>query len=173
MAESEDAERVRGDGGPIVVLQAEAVSGWIGAADFEESLMNGGTVETQYDLICAGDDSVKVLNLQGRDMLVLSDSSWGAGFFTVDSAELAILQSFGSDRTDAELVSHLTAQKPAAEICFRMVDAKLRLLVGSDGGNGDMYGYTEHELAPGQKRCDVYASTEGQVLLISNDPARL
>ena len=37
----------------LVVLQATAAAQWQGANDFDNSLMNGGNVETDYDIICS------------------------------------------------------------------------------------------------------------------------
>jgi hypothetical protein len=62
----------------------------------------------------------------------------------------------------------LRALPPAAELDFRMQDAQLRLLVGADTGSGELYGYREHDLSAGSKRCVVHMSAEGQLVLISS-----
>lgn len=43
---------IEGDGGPLVLLQSTVVPMWQGARIFENSVMNGGQLETDYDIIC-------------------------------------------------------------------------------------------------------------------------
>jgi len=49
---SEAQDWIHGDGGPAIVLQGSVVPQWQGASDFDNSLMAGGTVETDYDVMC-------------------------------------------------------------------------------------------------------------------------
>ena len=49
-----------------------------------------------------------------------------------------------------------------------MQDTVLRLLVGADSGNGAMYGFSEINLQPGAKQCDVYFSDEAQIVILKD-----
>ena len=157
---------IQGDGGPMVVLQAAAALQWQGAADFDNSLMGGGTHETDYDVICECEDGVTVIERYGRDMLVLSDSEWAACFAPSTAGDVVIVQWFGSDSSLNELVDRVTATEPSLSSRFRMSDTSLRLLVGADTGNGEMYGFSEVEVPPGDKVCEVYYSDEAQVVVL-------
>jgi len=156
---------VQGDGGPLVVLQATAAVHWRGAADYQNSLMAGGTVETDYDVICRCPDGVMVIERYGRDMLVLSDSEW-PGCFVPATGEVVIVQSFGSDRTPRELVDRALLHAPSERLRLTLRDPGLRLLAGADDGQGATYGFSEIEAAPGEKVCEVYTSLEAQVVVL-------
>jgi hypothetical protein len=134
---------IQGDGGPTVVLQASAAARWQGAALFDDSLMSGGSVETDYDAICRCEDGVTVIERYGWDMLVLSDSEWATCF-----------------------VPSKTAAPPSESIRFAVRDSVLRLLVGGDDGDGTMYGFLETQVVPGNKVCEVYYSDEAQVVVL-------
>lgn len=157
---------IRGDGGPTVLLQAGAVPYWQGAADFPNSLMGGGTVETDYDVICACPDGVTRLHRHGRDMLVLSDSEWPAAFVPCAGAECAILQSFGSDSPPEVLAGRLAQTAPQEVLRLVVQDQRLRLLVGADDGQGGSYGQAEALVTPGEKECRVHLAGEGLLVII-------
>ena len=157
---------IQGDGGPAVVLQATAALQWQGASDFANSLMGGGTAETDYDVICRGDEDITVIERYGRDMLTLADSEWAACFAPSDVGEVVVVQGFGSDSELNELVNRLTSAHPTVSLRFRMHDTSLRLLVGADTGDGELYGFSEIEVSSGDKVCEVYYSDEGQVVVL-------
>jgi hypothetical protein len=160
------AKWIHGDGGPAVVLQEGATSAWHGAADFDRSLLQGGDLETDYDVICRCKDGVSVINRHGRDMLVLSDCEWPACFFPTSDASVVLIQWFGSNCTLEELVQRLMAEPPSATMPFRIIDGSLRLLVGADGGHGGKYGYSEVKAQPGDRVCDVRYSEEAQLIVL-------
>lgn len=161
-----DGKCIRGDGGPAVVLQASAALRWTGAGDFKNSLMIGGSGDTDYDVICACADGVTVITRYDRDMLVLSDSEWETCFASAANADVAVVQWFGSDSEVDALIGRLTAAPPSTSARFVMRDATLRLVVGADDGDGAMYGFSEVAIAPGEKVADVYYSAEAQVVVI-------
>ncbi len=161
-----ETEWIGGDGGPSVVLQTTAAAQWQGANDFNNSLMRGGSVETDYDVICACEDGVHVIERYSRDMLVLSDSEWGACFVPSARGEIVLIQWFGSDSELYELVNRLTAASPSETLAFLMRDTTLRLQVGAEDGNCVMYGFSEVEVAPGKKIGDVYYCEEAQVIVL-------
>jgi hypothetical protein len=157
---------IRGDGGPLVVLQQRAVSQWRGAAGFDHSLIRGGSIETDYDAICRCRDGVSVIQRHERDMLVLSDSEWEACFVPSGVGEVVLVQWFGSDSDLNELVRRLRSTRPAATLNFTVRDTTLRLLVGADSGDGQMYGFSKVKVRPGQKVCDVHYSKEAQLAIL-------
>ena len=139
---------------------------WQGAADFDNSLMSGGSVETDYDVICQCEEGVTVIERYDRDMLVLQDDEWAACFAPSDTGKVIVVQWFGSDSELSELVSRLTAAPPSKTETFTVRDTTLRLLVGADDGSGEMYGFSEAEVVPGKRVCEVYYSDEAQVVVL-------
>lgn len=128
--------------------------------------MNGGCIETDYDVICKCTEGVTAIDRYDRTMLVLSDSEWATRFMPAKKGEVILLQWFGSDSEPASLVDRLTASPLNQSFLFKMVDSALRLLVGADDGNGEMYGFVEVEMPPGDKICEVYHSQEAQVIVM-------
>lgn len=159
-------EWIHGDGGPSIVLQSGAVQAWEGAANFANSLMGGGSLETDYDVICACPDGVSVIHRHDRDMLVLSDSEWAACFVHSEDHEMALVQSFGTNDGPAELLRRLLSKAPGEVLQFHALDPVLRLVVGSDSGAGEVYGFAECRIVPGMKVCNVYYSEEGQAVTL-------
>jgi hypothetical protein len=157
---------IRGDGGPLVCLQTSAAQQWRGASDFDNCLMNGGSVETDYDVICRRKDSVTVMKRYDRDMLVLDDSEWDACFVASPKAAAVIVQVYGSDSAPDEIVRRLSARPPTRILQFEMRDTAIRLLVGADNGDGSVWGLREHAVTVGEKACYVYRSEEAQVILL-------
>jgi Immunity protein 21 len=166
MTRKADTDWIQGDGGPAVVLQAAVVAQWQGAANFRNSVMNGGCVETDYDVICKFGDGVTAIDRYDRTMLILSDSECATRFMPAKNGEAILLQWFGSDSEPEALVDRLTASPPAMSLPFKMVDNSLRLLAGADDGNGGMYGFVEVGIPAGDKICEVYFSEEAQVIAI-------
>jgi hypothetical protein len=128
--------------------------------------MNGGCIETDYDVICKCGDGVTAIDRYDRTMLILSDSECATRFMPEKKDEVILLQWFGSDSEPEALVDRLTASPPDQSFPFNMVDNALRLLVGADDGNGGIYGFIEIEMPPGDKICEVYFSQEAQVIAI-------
>ncbi len=166
MTRKPDTDWIQGDGGPAVVLQATIGALWQGAANFDNSLMSGGCIETDYDVICNCEDGVTTIDRYDRTMLVLSDSERATRFMPAKMGEVILLQWLGSDSEPDALVDRLTASPPDQSLPFKLIDNALRLLVGADDGNGGMYGFVEVEMLAGDKICEVYFSQEAQVIVI-------
>jgi hypothetical protein len=158
------AKWIRGDGGPLVVLQGTAALRWRGAAHSENA--QGKDDETDYEAICRCDDGISVIRRHGRDMLVLSDSEFEACFTSAGMTEIVIVQCFGSDSTVDELVAGLRATPPSKATPFTLIDGALRLLVGADDGNGTIYGFSELRVFPGEMICESYDSREAQLAVL-------
>tara|TARA_R110002072_G_scaffold86855_3_gene196076 strand:+ start:225 stop:581 length:357 start_codon:yes stop_codon:yes gene_type:complete len=95
------SEWVQGDGGPVILLQEGAIPLWRGAADFERSLLEGGDLETDYDVICEAPE-LSAIRHHERDMLVLSDCSWHARLFALPGGEVGVLQIYGQQELSVE-----------------------------------------------------------------------
>lgn len=149
---------VWGDGGPLVLLQAGALPHWQGAEDFEVSLLNDGSVETDYDAICRCPDGGAIFELHGRQGIVLSDSEWPACFVQGAWGEILLVQSFDDMRDPVTLAMGARVTIAPERYPFRMVDSTLRLLVGADDGSGTLYGYVDARLTPGDLWCDISCS---------------
>lgn len=166
MTRKPETNWIQGDGGPAVVLQATIGAVWQGATNFDNCLMNGGCIETDYDVICKCSDGVTAIDRYGRTMLILSDSEWATRFMPTKKGSAVLLQWFGSNSEPEAPVDRLVASPPAQSLPFKMVDNALRLLVGDDDGHGGLYGFVEVEMPPGDKICEVYYSQEAQVIVI-------
>jgi hypothetical protein len=120
--------------------------------------MRGGSVETDYDVICRCPDGVTPIRRHGRDMLVLQDSEQAACFAPWKPGHVLIVQGYGGDGDDdlEQIVARIAASAPAASFEFDMVDSALRLLVGADDGDGGIYGFDEVACPAGPKACHVY-----------------
>ncbi len=156
---------IGGDGGPIIVLQASAISQWKGAVDFEDSLMNGGALETDYDVIC--ESKKHILKRYDCDMLVLDDSEWCTHVFTLSSGAIAFVQPYGTEENVGALLNRLFQTQPSESFPMDVQDTFLRLLVGADDGNGSCYSYEDVPIVPGTKRCDLFLSSDELVLIIN------
>lgn len=157
---------IGGDGGPMIVLQASATSKWQGAADFDNSLMSGGNIETDYDVICQSKTGSSIKR-HGRDMLVLDDSEWGAYIFPLPSGEVAIVQQFQGDDNVSALVERVRRKHPTRSFSMNVQDTSLRLLVGAEDGHGKIYGYKDVTIMSGKKRCNVFCSKNELVIIIN------
>ena len=158
---------IGGDGGPMIVLQGGATSYWQGAANFDNSLMNGGQIETDYDIICQGEDAGYTIKRYGRDMLVLDDSEWGARIFALPSGAVAVVQQFGGNDDINLVLERVSRLRLSESFPMDVQDRTLRLLVGADDGNGSAYGYKDVPITLGRKRCDVFLSEDELVILIN------
>src|SRR3989339_976791 len=95
---------LNGDGGPLVLLQSSALPAWEGAANFDNSIMNGGTVETDYDVICRCGDGIHMINYRNRDMLVMGDSEWAGTVFDMPQYGLVFIQNIGFDEAPSDYI---------------------------------------------------------------------
>ena len=121
---------VGGDRGPMIVLQDSATAKWQGTGDWDNSRMNGGNVETDYDVICEAKGHGQLIKRYNRDMLVLDDSEWGAYMFTLASGATAIVQQYGADdETIKNLVERVTKKRPSKSFRMNVQDRSLRLLM--------------------------------------------
>jgi len=157
---------VGGDGGPLILLQATAVPQWQGALDFDNSLMGGGDIETDYDVICENAAEFCVLFRYDREMAVLWDSKFSAMLLPPHllslSADTLVLMPCYHEADLVSILPHI--QKAVAEgrheyvVPFAVQDKSLRLQVGADGGEGAIYNYKHHDIpvVPGVKHCVVY-----------------
>jgi len=156
---------VGGDGGPLVVIQAGALQLWRGAADFMQSRMNGGSLETDYDVICeCRDYHVK---RHGRDMLVLDDCEWSGRIFGLENGVIVVEQPYYSSEEFPDVVQQVSMSQPKLTFPMVVEDDRLRLLVGADTSDGNTYGFSEIEVVPGPKRCEVYLFDNRLAILIS------
>jgi hypothetical protein len=146
---------IAGDGGPIVILQSGALPNWKGAADFDQSIMNGGSLETDYDVICNCDNHH--IYLHNRDMLVLDDSEYSARILRLDSRTIMVEQVYYISEEFQNVVQQVVQAQPKQTFSITIKDDHLRLLVGADSADGNLYGFSEIDIAPGPKRCDVYS----------------
>ncbi|BDI33489.1 hypothetical protein CCAX7_55400 [Capsulimonas corticalis] len=178
---------VGGDGGPLIVLQSTAAAQWQGANDFDNSLMNGGDVETDYDVICDCSDvgEITVVHRYDRDMLVLWDSEFTATRLASEALSLppgAIVLTLGYDEADLadvlpRIVERLNAGNPERSLSLEVMDPVMRLQVGADSPLPTYnYEYLDIPITPGRKRCDVYVvkseSLEDEVVVIQEDEAK-
>jgi hypothetical protein len=129
--------------------------------------MNGGDVETDYDIICArqGTEDICVVTRYGRDILVLWDCEFGATLLpshllSLSPDALVITQCYPPDDLPdilPRIVECVQRGGPIRTFRFNVQDAMLRLQVGADGSEPSaVYGYLDIPVTPGMKRCDVY-----------------
>ncbi len=160
---------VGGSSGPLIVLQDAAVPLWQGASDFDNSLMGGGYIETDYDVIC-GDgqppEGVFVLNRHGRGMLVLWQSAYGAALLSPKplalSADTIVLTfCIHSDDFPAIMLPHIVARvqrgQPEHLMSLGIEDTMLGLQVGADSAEPSYtYNFVDIPVSPGLWQCEVY-----------------
>ncbi len=155
---------VGGDGGPLIVLQASAVAQWQGANDFDNSLMGGGNIETDYDVVCAHDTG-GVVTRYDREILVLWDSEFGAGFLppeplSLSSDALVISLCFHPDdfaEILPAIVERVGMGQPEQSSLFNIQDTMLRLQVAADNADPSyLYNFIDTPVTPGLRQCDVY-----------------
>ncbi len=160
---------IGGDGGPMIVLQFKATAQWQGAGatkeDFENSLMMGGYIETDYDVIC--NSTERVISRYERDMLVLEDSGWGAFLFVNETGQIVVAQLFSGDLS--EHLEQMNQMEPSSSYSFDVKDTNLRLLVGAEDGTGEIYGFKDVPIKPGQKRCDIYSNADFFIATIAQN----
>jgi len=163
-----DEQRIGGDGGPLIVIQQGAVSKWQGAANFENSLMNGGTIETDYDVICEiGDAKIPaLLHRHDRDMLVFTDSEWSGGIFTLGPSIVIVQFYYYDEGALPDIVERARKSDPADSFDFLALDSTMRLQVGADDGGAENYGFAEVSVVPGKMRCNTYRFDDGIVALL-------
>jgi hypothetical protein len=156
---------IAGDGGPIVILQSGALPFWKGATNFDQSIMNGGSLETDYDVICGCDNHHTYR--YNRDMLVLDDSEWSARIFRLENGTIIVEQSYYMSEEFPNVVQQVAQTQPKQTFSITIEDNRLRLLVGADSADGNLYGFSEIDIVPGLKRCDVYSFDNVLVIKIS------
>lgn len=161
----EEAQWVAGDGGPLIILQAGAVPQWQGASNFEQSLMNGGSVETDYDVICNAGDEPAVLKRYDRDMVVMSDSEWAGGIFTKGDMVVVVQYFYYDEGALPDIVERALSTPPRKSVTLEIVDSTLRLLVGADDGAGTQYGFAEVDITIGPKQCEAWTFDDGIVVV--------
>jgi hypothetical protein len=161
-----EKEYVAGDGGPLVVLQVSAIPKWHGAADFDNSLMNGGTVETDYDVIC--DCKTNHLERHGREMLVLNDSEWAGRMFALPSGDVVVVQHYYVSDALPSISDRIAQSPPNHTFPMKVEDTSLRLIVGADEGASPtpVYGHQDVPIVPGMKRCDVHTFDDALAIVI-------
>ena len=153
---------IAGDGGPTIVLQSTAAALWDGTV----TSTTDGTA-TDYDVICdVPAEGIHLIERHHRQMLVMSDSSWSCAFVKLDSGEIAVLQATSLEGEPQPYVQNLRQAPPDAVYEMRVDDPVLRLLVGADTGNGDVYGYDDCPIAPGQYQVRAYLTSQALVALL-------
>ncbi len=172
---------VGGDGGPLVILQASAVLEWQGANNWDNSVMNGGIVETDYDVVC-NDELLHggcVLNYRGRDMLVLWQCEFGGRLLEPSllmlSSDSILITNCMVDENGVPFISEfkkLLDDKPYSSQRLLIQDNMLRLQVGADGSvPSQEYGYIDVPIMPGAKQVDYYMGQHGnygEFIVIAN-----
>ena len=150
---------IGGSGSPLIVLQFKAAAQWQGTGatkeEFENSLMMGGYVETDYDVIC--DNTGRVISRYERDMLVL-EGGWGAFLFVNEIKQIVIAQLYSGDLS--EHLEQINQMEPSSSYPLDVKDTSLRLLVGAEDGTGEIYGFKDVPIKPGQKQCDIYSNAD-------------
>lgn len=162
---SPESTWIGGDGGPLVILQASALHAWRGADDFDQSRMNGGTLETDYDAICECPD--QHLHRHGRDMLILDDSEWSARILGLAEGVILVEQLYFEPETHLDPAERLSGVPPSKTFTIVVEDESLHLLVGADSGDGGRYGRSDVRVSPGKKRCDLYLFDDAFLLRIA------
>ena len=166
---------VGGGGGPLIVLQASVIPQWQGASDFENCLMNGGDVETDYDVICCDGEpprGVFVLNRHGRDMLVLWMGAFGGRLLSPQSLSLSpnaivLMQGYTDDDLSdvlPKIQERFQKGMPERSLLLNVQDTTLRFQAGADTLQVAAYGfessydhgYLDIPVLPGLRQCDVY-----------------
>jgi len=155
---------IGGDGGPMVVLQSSVATKWLGTAS---AVSLGGTTETDYDAICRVSEPGQLITRYDREMLVLDDSEWGAYIFSLPSGGVGIVQQFSGETPITSLVSQTAQRCPTRTYTMTVQDNALRLLVGADTGDGQIYRFKDVAVEPGLKSCDVFSSPEALILTIT------
>ena len=146
----------------MIVLQSTAATQWQGASDFDNSLMMGGYIETDYDVIY--NSSARIISRYNRDMLILEDSGWIACIFVNAVGQVVIAQLFSGDLL--EYLKQIPQMEPSETHTFNVEDASLRLLVGAENGAGIIYGFKDVPIEPGEKRCDIYFNSDFLIITI-------
>lgn len=159
---------VGGSGGPLIVLQDAVVPLWQGASDFDNSLMGGGDIETDYDVICDDGQPPKcvfVLNRHGRDMLVLWQSAYGAALLSPESLALSagtIVLTFCIPPDELptilpQIVARVQRGQPEHLMPLNIEDTMLRLQVGADSAEPSYtYTFVDIPVSLGLWQCEVY-----------------
>ncbi len=178
-----DSVCIGGDGGPLIVLQASAVPQWQGATEFDNSLMGGGDIETDYDVICesVGADEFCVIPRYGLEMLVLWDSEFGGMVMpphicSLDDDSIILTMCYQANYLP-DIVPHIKQTiaegKPKRSCLFHIKDTPLRLQVGADSGISYNYEYLDIPVSPGVKLCNVYLVKHGSLtdtIVVIGDP---
>ncbi len=108
----------------------------------------------------------------GRTMLVLEDSEWGSGrLFALPTGQVVVVQQCHIDPQLPDIVVRAGQAQPERSFAFKLEDTSLRLLVASDTGQGEVYGYMDVSAVPGEKRCDLYRFNDGLVLVLTDTAA--
>ena len=129
--------------------------------------MNGGSIETDYDVICECTGEVCLMRRYERDMLVLSDSEWAGRMLALPSGQIKVVQSFYEADDLPNITERADQSEPSRSFAMVIDDDTLRLLVGAEDGDGSTYGNVEVPVRPGIKRCDVHVFDDGVVVTIS------
>jgi len=148
---------IAGDGGPAIVLQSSAAEVWDGTRTSE-------TEQTDYDAICdVADEGVQILHRHDRDMLVLGDCENSSAFIQLDNGEIAVLQNFSLEDDPTPFVNELRGSEPDTKYDIQVDDPILRLLVGADVGNGEVYDFDDIPITPGRYQVWAYQRSEALV----------
>lgn len=164
-----------GGGGPLIRLQAAAVPQWQGASVYKDSLMAGGDVETDHDLICCDGQPLKgvfVLTRYDREMLVLYMGAFGGRLLPPRLLSLSpntiILTQGYADNDLPDILPRIEKRpqrgNPERSLLLNIQDKLLRFHAGADSLQvvtedcepSYDHGYIDISVTPGLRRCDVY-----------------
>ncbi len=129
--------------------------------------MNGGDVETDYDVICEGVGAKEfcVIPRHGREMLVLWDSVFGATLLQPQSLSpspgtLVLMHCYSADDLSAilpKMQERVRRGDPDFSLPFNVEETTLRLQVGADSSEPSYdYKYLDVPVLPGSRRCYAY-----------------
>ena len=163
---NQQRKAISGKGGPIIIVQSSVIPQWKGAANFKNSLMMGGTVETDYDVICSCEHDV--IERYNRDILVMDSCTFPAILFVASSGAIFAVQEYYRSDDNPEIIEEVSQMKPSHSFLIEVKDTALRLIVGADNGKGTQYGFQEVPVNPGNKRCNVYRSERFVAFVVNN-----
>ena len=152
------------DGGPLVVLPASAAAWWDGAGEPGSSLMEGGSVETSYDVVCSVDAGT-VVTLRDTDVLVGTDGEFGGALTLVDG-HLILIQGLPEDLDLQDCVRRALSREPDDHVSMRVDEHGLLLIGGPDVGGGEFWGRREARVEKlGARVLRVFHGTEVDLIV--------
>lgn len=143
------------DGGPLIVIPGAAIGWWDGLRDYENSLMEGGSVETDYDVVC-GAAPGSVVRIRDTDILVGGDGEMGGALIVMDG-RLLLVQAPPDDADLQACMQHVLGGDPDTVVEMAIPDSTVRLVGGADDGGGETWGFRDARVSrTGLRRLRVF-----------------